>query len=223
MPRTSSSPVICVRHQKTAVTRSTSTLVTSVLVSAGQTPGDWVLGESLLWLALGCCLLAASFHVLFQSAPFILGCSWFRGSSLLHTFGQLPNSTVLTFTTRIAPQRKPEEISRQWVFLGETIAPRCASPGRRRRPICATGLSFWQLAYSCECFSSSLALAFGSSGVFLFAAYVLFLLFFVLFLAGRVIADRVWPLPCGLGWRGAARTLLPCHREAFGLVWWFTA
>ena len=108
----------------------------------------------------------------------ILGlCSWFRGSSLLHTFGQLPNSTVLTFTTRRALQSKPEEISRQWVFLGETIAQRCASPGRRRRPICATGLSFWQLAYSCECFSNSLALAFGSSGVFLFAAYVLFLLF----------------------------------------------
>ena len=43
------------------------------------------------------------------------------------------------------------------------------------------------------------------------------------FLAGCVLADRVWPLPCVLGWHGAARTLLPCHREAFGLVWWFTA
>ena len=136
--------------------------------------GSW---RELAVAGFACCLLAASFHVLFQLAPLFLGCSWFRGSSLLHTCGQLPKSTVLTFTTRRAPQKKPEETGRQWVFLGETIAQRCASPGRRRRPpICATGLSFWQLAYSCECFSNSLALTFGSSGVFLLAAFDLFLL-----------------------------------------------
>ena len=57
------------------------------------------------------------------------------------------------------------------------------------------------------------------SSTIVFAACVLFLFF----LAGCVLADGVWPLPCKLGWRGVARTLLPCHREAFGLVWGFTA
>ena len=141
--------------------------------------------------------MAASFHVLFQSAPLFLGCSWFRGSSLLHTFGQLPNSTVLTFTTRRAPQRKPEEISRQWVFSlvkqgYSVVLPQGAGGGQ----------SFWQLAYYCECFSNFVALAFGSSGVFLSAAYVLFLLFFCSF--------SCWPRHSG-----------PCLASALraGLAW----
>ena len=147
LPRNSSSPGICVRQQKTAVTRSTSILVRSVLcnsglrsvlVSRGPTLGDWDLGEIGLWLALpAVCIVSCPVPV----GSVLLGlCSWLRGSSFLRAFGQQPNRKVVTFTIRRAPRGKQKKRGDSWFFPWKTRAQRCASP-ERRRPICATGLS----------------------------------------------------------------------------------
>ena len=105
------------------------------------------------------------------------------------------NRKVVTFTIRRAPRGNQKKRGDSWFFLGKQ--------GHSGVLLQSAGGPSVQLACSCECFSNSLELAFGSSGVFLFAACVLFLLSFV-FSCWPRLAGPCWAsaLQAGLAWSG---------------------